>query len=69
MKYVAAIEKRGNGKCMYCDSEDDSEHTYFHCHKWDDEINNLQEKIHTKLRVENLVDKMPGSEENCKMVE
>ena len=68
MKYVAAIEKRGNGKCTYCEYEDDSEHTLFHCHKWDDERNDLQEKINTKLRMENLVKKVLSSEENWEVV-
>ena len=43
--------------------------TLFHCHKWDDERNDLQEKLHSKLQVENFVDKMLGSEENWEMVE
>ncbi|KAJ3661624.1 hypothetical protein Zmor_006012 [Zophobas morio] len=56
MSYVAGIGKRRESTCMYCQEDDDVEHTLFGCHRWHVWRHEVEIQVGRKLTADNLIE-------------
>lgn len=64
-KYLCKYKKRDNGRCSYCNAEDDAKHTFFVCKKWEKERQRVEETTGINvLNEENIIEKMLENEDN-----
>lgn len=65
--YLCRFKLVETSACLYCEGEDNAEHTFFHCIRWNDiRQRTIQET--GELTPNNLVDKMMATERNWKEV-
>lgn len=67
--YLKRFKKCRESSCHFCESEvDDAEHTLFHCRKWQDPRECLQQELGRRLTPSNMVSTMLESEGKCKSI-
>ncbi|KAJ3643374.1 hypothetical protein Zmor_026088 [Zophobas morio] len=68
MSYVAGIGKRRGSTCMYCQENDDVEHTLFGWHKWHGWRHEVEIQVGRRLTADNLIEAMLEKVENWKLI-
>ena len=67
--YLKRFKRSSQSSCHFCESEmDDAEHTLFHCHKWREPRECLQQELGRRLRPSNMVCMMLESQEKWRCI-